>query len=270
LRRHYTPSGCRPSPEGDASRTRSRPTGAICRPGTSHSPVDQCAVLRRVAGSLRPLICNVSGCKNNASRCRDIPTKLYVPAEADQLLLLKHGGGHSKDGPRFVRLVRRFGGRPTVGAAAQADDARLAPAKPQTDRKGATWLLRPGRYRSSNSGKPPSVSVATIVGDRRFLASKNVREFPFKKPAITRTNLPSPLLFVFANCPARGPLSTAQAFGTNKSFLERSSQSLVGVDSSLIRLGRLARRRVSSGRITSAKIRGSNPHVAERSIPDVA
>jgi hypothetical protein len=39
LRRHYTPSGCRPSLEGDGSRTRNRPaTGAICR--THPRPVE--------------------------------------------------------------------------------------------------------------------------------------------------------------------------------------------------------------------------------------
>lgn len=37
-----------------------------------------------------------------------IPAKVYAPAGADALLLLGHGGGHSKDAPRFVDLSRRY------------------------------------------------------------------------------------------------------------------------------------------------------------------
>lgn len=37
-----------------------------------------------------------------------VPTSLYEPVGARGLLLLGHGGGHGKDGPRFVRLARRY------------------------------------------------------------------------------------------------------------------------------------------------------------------
>jgi dienelactone hydrolase len=37
-----------------------------------------------------------------------IPARLYVKAGADALLLLGHGGGHSKDAQRFVDLSRRY------------------------------------------------------------------------------------------------------------------------------------------------------------------
>lgn len=38
----------------------------------------------------------------------DIPTRVYEPGGARGLLLFGHGGGHSKDGARFVRLARRY------------------------------------------------------------------------------------------------------------------------------------------------------------------
>lgn len=37
-----------------------------------------------------------------------IPARLYDPGHARGLLLLGHGGGHSKDGARFVRLSRTY------------------------------------------------------------------------------------------------------------------------------------------------------------------
>ena len=37
-----------------------------------------------------------------------IPAKLYQPSGAEAVLLLGHGGGHSKDSPRFERLARRY------------------------------------------------------------------------------------------------------------------------------------------------------------------
>lgn len=37
-----------------------------------------------------------------------IPVRLYDPGSASGLLLLGHGGGHSKDGERFVRLSRLY------------------------------------------------------------------------------------------------------------------------------------------------------------------
>ncbi len=37
-----------------------------------------------------------------------IPAKLYATAAADALLLVGHGGGHSKDGRRFVDLSRHY------------------------------------------------------------------------------------------------------------------------------------------------------------------
>jgi pimeloyl-ACP methyl ester carboxylesterase len=37
-----------------------------------------------------------------------VPARLYVPGAARGLLLFGHGGAQSKDGPRFVRLCRRF------------------------------------------------------------------------------------------------------------------------------------------------------------------
>jgi pimeloyl-ACP methyl ester carboxylesterase len=38
-----------------------------------------------------------------------VPAKLYVPGEARGLLLFGHGGGHSKDSERVVRLCRSYG-----------------------------------------------------------------------------------------------------------------------------------------------------------------
>lgn len=38
----------------------------------------------------------------------DIPVRTYDPGGAHGLLLLGHGGGHSKDGKRFVRLSRLY------------------------------------------------------------------------------------------------------------------------------------------------------------------
>ena len=38
----------------------------------------------------------------------DVPTRLYAPGGAGGLLILGHGGGHSKDGERFVGLSRRY------------------------------------------------------------------------------------------------------------------------------------------------------------------
>ncbi len=37
-----------------------------------------------------------------------VPARLYRPPHADAVLLLGHGGGHSKDTPRFERLARRY------------------------------------------------------------------------------------------------------------------------------------------------------------------
>jgi pimeloyl-ACP methyl ester carboxylesterase len=37
-----------------------------------------------------------------------IPAKLYDPGDANGLLMFGHGGGHSKDGERFVRLCRIY------------------------------------------------------------------------------------------------------------------------------------------------------------------
>ena len=38
----------------------------------------------------------------------DVPAKLYRPPGATGVLLLGHGGGHSKDSPRFVHLARQY------------------------------------------------------------------------------------------------------------------------------------------------------------------
>jgi len=37
-----------------------------------------------------------------------VPVKLYRPSGATAVMLLGHGGGHSKDSPRFERLARRY------------------------------------------------------------------------------------------------------------------------------------------------------------------
>ena len=37
-----------------------------------------------------------------------VPARLYQPPGAGAVLLLGHGGGHSKDSPRFERLARRY------------------------------------------------------------------------------------------------------------------------------------------------------------------
>ncbi len=39
---------------------------------------------------------------------RGVPAKLYDPGDADGLLLFGHGGGHSKDGERVVRMCRSY------------------------------------------------------------------------------------------------------------------------------------------------------------------
>jgi pimeloyl-ACP methyl ester carboxylesterase len=40
--------------------------------------------------------------------CDGVPARLYEPAEARGVLLLGHGGAHSKDSERFVRLSRTY------------------------------------------------------------------------------------------------------------------------------------------------------------------
>lgn len=50
-----------------------------------------------------------------------IPAKLYATADADALLLLGHGGDHSKDGRRFVDLACRYADR--TGLAVVCIDA---------------------------------------------------------------------------------------------------------------------------------------------------
>lgn len=51
----------------------------------------------------------------------DIPTRLYRPTGARGLLLLGHGGGHSKDATRFVDLCRHYATR--TGRAVACIDA---------------------------------------------------------------------------------------------------------------------------------------------------
>lgn len=41
-------------------------------------------------------------------RLGNVPTRIYRPRDAQTLLLLGHGGGHSKDEDRFVSLCRYF------------------------------------------------------------------------------------------------------------------------------------------------------------------
>ena len=40
--------------------------------------------------------------------CDGVPARLYDPGDARGVLLLGHGGGHSKDSERFVRLSRTY------------------------------------------------------------------------------------------------------------------------------------------------------------------
>ena len=61
----------------------------------------------------------------------DVPAMVYLPRNSKGLLLLGHGGGHSKDAPRFVSLARRYAEH--VGLAVVCIDAvdhgeRAAPA----------------------------------------------------------------------------------------------------------------------------------------------
>lgn len=44
-----------------------------------------------------------------------IPAKLYATADAEALLLLGHGGAHSKDGRRFVDLSRQYAEQTGLG-----------------------------------------------------------------------------------------------------------------------------------------------------------
>ena len=47
----------------------------------------------------------------------EVPTRLYIPERARGLLLLGHGGGHSKDGDRFIRLSRHYAERTGLAVA---------------------------------------------------------------------------------------------------------------------------------------------------------
>lgn len=47
----------------------------------------------------------------------DVPTRLYIPDAAVGLLLLGHGGGHSKDGARFVGLSRYYAAQTGLAVA---------------------------------------------------------------------------------------------------------------------------------------------------------
>ena len=59
--------------------------------------------------------------REDAVELGGIPARVYVPTGADGVLLLGHGGGHSKDGPRFVDLSRRYADR--TGLAVVCIDA---------------------------------------------------------------------------------------------------------------------------------------------------
>ena len=51
----------------------------------------------------------------------NVPARLFVPGGAQRVLLFGHGGGHSKDAPRFVALARRYAEE--VGLAVVCIDA---------------------------------------------------------------------------------------------------------------------------------------------------
>lgn len=46
-----------------------------------------------------------------------IPAKLYVPTDATAVLLLGHGGGQSKDTPRFVQIARFYAAQTGLAVA---------------------------------------------------------------------------------------------------------------------------------------------------------
>jgi dienelactone hydrolase len=89
------------SDASSASRISHHPTSSAGRPGASHSYRDPVNEERLLFG--------------------DVPVRLYEPAGARAVLLLGHGGGHSKDSERFVRLSRHYADQ--LGLAVACIDA---------------------------------------------------------------------------------------------------------------------------------------------------
>ena len=64
-----------------------------------------------------------------------IPAKLYVPPDATAVLLLGHGGGHSKDTPRFVQIARFYAAQTGLAVACidAIDHGERRPENARTD-----------------------------------------------------------------------------------------------------------------------------------------
>lgn len=73
----------------------------------------------------------------------EVPTRLYDPGDARALLLLGHGGGHSKDGERFVRLSRQYADQTGLAVVCidAVDHGERRPAA-ATDRLPSGWHSR--------------------------------------------------------------------------------------------------------------------------------
>jgi pimeloyl-ACP methyl ester carboxylesterase len=101
-----------------------------------------------------------------------VPARLYDPGGGRGLLLLGHGGAHSKDGPRFVRLCRTHA-EGTGLAVVCIDAVGHGERRPSPGAGAGTGGGRAGRGAESGTGLPArwhSTNADRMVADWRCTA----------------------------------------------------------------------------------------------------